>query len=222
MNNFFVILLSVSSFALLISATSVFLTVYVYIENFSVSYSIIRDSIKVRFSKKEQKNRNESLTYFINFYYRQLAVTLSEKKDKDISKDLGISTDEAKRFKVFLRQMLSKNSETFMSVDDAAWLTKQNKTYSLFSQITDGIKGYSNHRMLLMAEIQEDKKLTDIEKTKEIISVLQMPLSDLSKKFKQRQKSSNQSLMFNVLSMSLFPNNDQEAFQFLYRTYTTA
>ncbi len=222
MNNFWMILLSVSGLAALISAASVFLTVFAYIENLRVSYSLIRDSIRVRFSKEEQKDRNENTAYVINFYYRYLAVQLSATKDKDVSRDLGISVKEAKRFKNFLIQMSHDKSRMIMSIDDVAWLSKRDKTFSFFNQITNGIKNYSNHRMVLIKEIQESDQLTDFEKGQKILEVLQMPLSELNNIFKQRHRNNGHSLMFNTFVMALFPKNDQEAFQFLYKTYTTA
>lgn len=222
MNSFWAILLSASGLAFLISAMSVFLTVFVYIENSRISYSLIRDSIKVRFSKEEQRDRNENTAYVINFYYRYLAVQLSATKDRDVSKDLGISIKEAKRFKNFLNQMARDKSKMIMSSDDVAWLSRRNKTYSFFNQVTNGIKNYSNHRMILIKEIQESSKLTDFEKGQKILDVLQMPSSKLNKIFNQRHRNSSHSLMFNTLVMAMFPKNDREAFKFLYRTYTAA
>lgn len=222
MNNFWVILLSASGLASLISAMSVFLTVFAYIENSRVSYSLIRDSIKVRFSKEEQRDRNENTAYVINFYYRYLAVQLSATKDKDVSKDLGISINEAKKFKSFLNQMARDKSKMIMNIDDVAWLSKRNKTYSFFNQVTSGIKNYSNHRMILMKEIQESNELTDLEKGQKILEVLQMSSSELNRFFNQRHRNSGHSLMFNTFVMAMFPKSDQEAFKFLYRTYTAA
>ena len=222
MNEFWTILLSVSGLAALISAASIFLTVFAYIENFRVSYSLIKDSIKVRFSREEQRDRNKNTAYVINFYYRYLAVQLSATKDKDVSRDLGISVKEAKRFKSFLTQMSHDKSKMIMSIDDVAWLSKRNKTFSFFNQITSGIKSYSNHRMLLMKEIQESDQLTEFEKGQKILKVLQMPLSDLNRIFKQRSRDNSHSPAFNAFVMSLLPKNDQEAFQFLYKTYTAA
>lgn len=143
-------------FFVLLGVFSFFLVIYAILTEVSISWSILKDSLKLSISKKSQKECIEKGVIFINQQFKEAAEDIVQMKDRDLGKKIDANVEQTKKFKKYINDILKDNGRKFISEDDLWILAKRKHSFNFFKQVESSVEIYSNPKMRILKNANDN------------------------------------------------------------------
>ena len=125
---------------------------FVFIGDLSITLNVLRDSLKLSFSKKEQEKNIKIETYILNVLFKHTAEEIVGMPDKKLKDLININKQDAQKFKTKINSILKNPNIKFVTVDDVKLILKKTNNYSFINILISKVEYNSNKRYQLLSK----------------------------------------------------------------------
>lgn len=157
--------------AIMSALISMFLVLFVFIQDLSITVFVIKRAVKLTFSEKEQEKSIEETTAFLNEYFKETASKVVSSSDKDLIKELDLSRVNVKEFKCKMKEAINNKETQFISEDVVKKMTTNYKSFNFVNLIVNDTKSMANDKAILLkkyTDLVKENKITKEEYVKEV------------------------------------------------------
>lgn len=195
---------------------------FVFIGDLSITLNVLRDSLKLSFSKKEQEKNIKIETYILNVLFKHTAEEIVGMPDKKLKDLININKQDAQKFKTKINSILKNPNIKFVTVDDVKLILKKTNNYSFINILISKVEYNSNKRYQLLSKSID--KYNKKELNQRNLHSIFTNISNMSEeqvqtelnKLKKKNKKSNDIIQPDIIK-NFFSLNNTSKINLLYK-----
>lgn len=195
---------------------------FVFIGDLSITLNVLRDSLKLSFSKKEQEKNIKIETYILNVLFKHTAEEIVGMPDKKLRDLININKQDAQKFKTKINSILKNPNIKFVTVDDVKLILKKTNNYSFINILISKVEYNSNKRYQLLSKSIDKYNKKELNQRnlhsifKNISNMSEEQVQTELNKLKKKNKKSNDIIQPDIIK-NFFSLNNTSKINLLYK-----